>query len=145
MLKLPAPLLPTRASTVSPVALAPLKPQSRPASTLSSLPAVSSLFQKVVPQPLLQALLRLAASVTAKPLCGPPTPKLMPTDAALLVRLVLSVSRPTAAVSVMSRSARRARFWLAMMRLPTRLMSPRSVPPVPPVAVRLTLRRCVRR
>ena len=78
------------------MALAPLKPESRPASTLSSLPAASSLFQKVVPEPLRQALLRLAASVTATPACGPPTPRLKPTDAALLVRLVCSVSRPTA-------------------------------------------------
>ena len=56
-------------------------------------------------------------------------------DAALLVRLVRSVSLPTAAVSVMSRWAFSVRFSLATTRLPMRLMSPVSA--AVPVAVRV--------
>ena len=139
MLRLPAPLLPTRAATVWPLARAPLSPVSRAESRLSCLPAVNSVSKKVVPQPLLQPLERLAARVTLTPAPLAPAPTLTPIAAELLLRWVASVSLPTAALSVMSRAARRLRSWLALTRAPTRLMSPDSARP-PLLAIRLTLR-----
>ena len=91
----------------------------------------------MVPQPLLQPLLRLAARVRLRPW----PPRLTPTAPLLLRLLLVSLLVPMAAARVMSRAARSVASPPALRRAPSRVMSPASAPV--PLAVMLKLRPVV--